>query len=44
MEVNGRPHLKIEVAEQKLIYVSLSMSLGEAGGGAYGDTGVTEMD
>jgi hypothetical protein len=28
MEVNGRPQLKIEVAEQKLMYVSLSMSLG----------------
>jgi hypothetical protein len=27
MEVNGRPQLKIEVAEQKLMYVSLSMSL-----------------
>ena len=28
MEVNGRPQLKLEVAEQKLMYVSLSMSLG----------------
>jgi hypothetical protein len=28
MEVNGRPKLKIEVAEQKLMYVSLSMTLG----------------
>jgi len=28
MEVNGRPQLKIEVAKQKLMYVSLSMSLG----------------
>ena len=28
MEVNGRPQLKIEVAEQKVMYVYLSMSLG----------------
>ena len=28
MEVNRRPQLKIEVAEQKLMYVPLSMSLG----------------
>jgi len=28
MEVNGRPQLKIEVAEQKPMYESLSMSLG----------------
>jgi len=28
MEVNGRLQLKIEVAKQKLMYVSLSMSLG----------------
>ena len=28
MEVNGRPQLQIAVAERKLLYVSLSMSLG----------------
>jgi len=28
MDVNGRPQLPIAVAERKLLYVSLSMSLG----------------